>query len=92
MHVIVGQGQLDQILHATPEQRRGFIEEAAGVLKHRRRRERTVRKLESMQGNLDRLEDLIGEISRQLAPLGRQAKVARRAQRIQYDVRDALSR
>ncbi len=92
MHVIVGQGQLDQILQATPEQRRGFIEEAAGVLKHRRRRERTVRKLESMQGNLDRLEDLIGEISRQLAPLGRQAKVARRAQRIQYDVRDALSR
>lgn len=92
MHVIVGQGQLDQILHATPEQRRGFIEEAAGVLKHRRRRERTVRKLESMQGNLDRLEDLISEISRQLAPLGRQAKVARRAQRIQHDVRDALSR
>ncbi|WP_366908905.1 chromosome segregation protein SMC [Nesterenkonia sp.] len=92
MHVIVGQGQLDQILHATPEQRRGFIEEAAGVLKHRRRRERSVRKLESMQTNLDRLEDLIGEISRQLAPLGRQAKVARRAQQIQYDVRDALSR
>ncbi|GAB3193595.1 chromosome segregation protein SMC [Nesterenkonia suensis] len=92
MHVIVGQGQLDQILHATPEQRRGFIEEAAGVLKHRRRRERTVRKLESMQGNLDRLEDLISEISRQLAPLGRQAKVARRAQRIQHDARDALSR
>ncbi|GAA4831562.1 chromosome segregation protein SMC [Garicola koreensis] len=92
MHVIVGQGQLDQILHATPEQRRGFIEEAAGVLKHRRRRERSVRKLESMQTNLDRLEDLIAEISRQLAPLGRQAKVARRAQRIQYEVRDALSR
>ncbi|MFD5823577.1 chromosome segregation protein SMC [Nesterenkonia xinjiangensis] len=92
MHVIVGQGQLDQILQATPEQRRGFIEEAAGVLKHRRRRERTVRKLESMQGNLDRLEDLISEISRQLAPLGRQAKVARRAQRIQHDVRDSLSR
>lgn len=92
MHVIVGQGQLDQILHATPEQRRGFIEEAAGVLKHRRRRERSVRKLESMQTNLDRLEDLVAEISRQLSPLGRQAKVARRAQRIQHDVRDALSR
>ncbi|WP_010523534.1 chromosome segregation protein SMC [Nesterenkonia sp. F] len=92
MHVIVGQGQLDQILHATPEQRRGFIEEAAGVLKHRRRRERTVRKLDSMEGNLERLQDLISEISRQLAPLGRQATVARRAQRIQHDVRDALSR
>ncbi|WP_146341501.1 chromosome segregation SMC family protein [Nesterenkonia sp. NBAIMH1] len=92
MHVIVGQGQLDQILHATPEQRRGFIEEAAGVLKHRRRRERSVRKLENMQGKLERLEDLINEASRQLAPLGRQAKVARRAQRIQHDLRDALSR
>ncbi|GAA4925271.1 chromosome segregation protein SMC [Nesterenkonia rhizosphaerae] len=92
MHVIVGQGQLDQVLHATPEQRRGFIEEAAGVLKHRRRRERSVRKLESMQGNLERLEDLISELSRQLAPLGRQAKVARRAQHIQYELRDALSR
>nr|WP_246310670.1 chromosome segregation protein SMC [Nesterenkonia sandarakina] len=92
MHVIVGQGQLDQILQATPEQRRGFIEEAAGVLKHRRRRERSVRKLESMQSNLARLEDLISEISRQLAPLGRQARVARRAQRIQHDLRDSLSR
>lgn len=92
MHVIVGQGQLDQILQATPEQRRGFIEEAAGVLKHRRRRERSVRKLESMQTNLERLEDLIGEISRQLAPLGCQARVARQAQRIQHDVRDSLSR
>ncbi|WP_218219761.1 chromosome segregation protein SMC [Nesterenkonia sp. Act20] len=92
MHVIVGQGQLDQILQATPEQRRGFIEEAAGVLKHRRRRERTVRKLESTGTNLSRLEDLIGEISRQLAPLGRQARVARRAQQIQHDLRDSLSR
>ncbi len=92
MHVIVGQGQLDQILQATPEQRRGFIEEAAGVLKHRRRRERSVRKLESMGTNLSRLEDLIGEISRQLAPLGRQARVARRAQQIQHDLRDSLSR
>ncbi|GAA1142921.1 chromosome segregation protein SMC [Nesterenkonia lutea] len=92
MHVIVGQGQLDQILQATPEQRRGFIEEAAGVLKHRRRRERSVRKLESMGTNLSRLEDLISEISRQLAPLGRQARVARRAQQIQHDLRDSLSR
>lgn len=92
MHVVVGQGQLDRILHATPEERRGFIEEAAGILKHRRRKERTVRKLEGMQVNLDRLEDLLAEIRRQLTPLGRQAKVARRAQRIQYDVRDARAR
>ncbi|MFI7482897.1 chromosome segregation protein SMC [Kocuria sp. M1R5S2] len=92
MHVVVGQGQLDRILHASPEERRGFVEEASGVLKHRRRKERTVRKLESMQANLDRLEDLTAEIRRQLTPLGRQAKVARRAQRIQHDVRDARAR
>ncbi|PQZ92267.1 chromosome segregation protein SMC [Arthrobacter sp. MYb227] len=92
MHVIVGQGQLDRILHATPEDRRGFIEEAAGVLKHRRRKEKTVRKLDAMQGNLNRLEDLTNEIRRQLTPLGKQAKVARRAQSVQYDLRDAKSR
>ncbi|MEX5270195.1 chromosome segregation protein SMC [Kocuria sabuli] len=92
MHVIVGQGQLDRILHASPEERRGFVEEASGILKHRRRKERTLRKLESMQANLDRLEDLTAEIRRQLTPLGRQARVARRAQRIQHDVRDARAR
>ncbi|WP_344123263.1 chromosome segregation SMC family protein, partial [Kocuria aegyptia] len=92
MHVIVGQGQLDRILQATPEERRGFVEEAAGVLKHRRRKERTLRKLEAMQANLDRLEDLTAEIRRQLTPLGRQARTARRAQRIQHDVRDARAR
>ncbi len=92
MHVIVGQGQLDRILHATPEERRGFIEEAAGVLKHRRRKEKTLRKLASMEANVSRLEDLTGEIGRQLTPLGRQARVARRAQRIQHEVRDARAR
>ncbi|TLM72512.1 chromosome segregation protein SMC [Pseudarthrobacter sp. NamB4] len=92
MHVIVGQGQLDRVLHATPEERRGFIEEAAGILKHRRRKERTVRKLEAMQANLQRLTDLTGEIRRQLTPLGKQAEVARRAQRVQFDVRDARAR
>ncbi|MCW4466216.1 chromosome segregation protein SMC [Glutamicibacter sp. MNS18] len=92
MHVIVGQGQLDRILHATAEDRRGFIEEAAGVLKHRRRKEKTLRKLQAMQGNLDRLEDLGAEVRRQLAPLGRQAKIARRAQTVQLDVRDAKAR
>ncbi|WP_313814376.1 chromosome segregation protein SMC [Glutamicibacter sp.] len=92
MHVIVGQGQLDRILHATAEDRRGFIEEAAGVLKHRRRKEKTLRKLQGMQGNLDRLEDLSAEVRRQLAPLGRQAKIARRAQNVQLDVRDAKAR
>ena len=81
MHVIVGQGQLDTILHATPEDRRGFIEEAAGVLKHRKRKEKALRKLDSTEGNLHRLGDLLSEIRRQLKPLGRQAEVARRARR-----------
>ena len=92
MHVIVGQGQLDTILQATPEDRRGFIEEAAGVLKHRKRKEKALRKLESMQANLTRLQDLTGELRRQLKPLGRQAEVARRAVVIQSEVRDARLR
>ena len=92
MHVIVGQGQLDTILHATPEDRRGFIEEAAGVLKHRKRKEKALRKLDSTDGNLTRLNDLLTEIRRQLKPLGRQAEVARKAASVQADVRDARAR
>ena len=92
MHVIVGQGQLDAVLRATSEDRRGFIEEAAGILKHRRRKERTLRKLEAMETNLTRLNDLAGEIRRQLKPLGRQAEVARAAQGIAAEVRDAKAR
>ncbi|MCB8958084.1 MAG: chromosome segregation protein SMC [Nocardioides sp.] len=92
MHVIVGQGQLDSILHATPEDRRGFIEEAAGVLKHRKRKEKALRKLDATEGNLTRLNDLLVEIRRQLKPLGRQAEVARRAATVQADVRDARAR
>ncbi|GAA1963111.1 chromosome segregation protein SMC [Nocardioides panacihumi] len=92
MHVIVGQGQLDTILRATPEERRGFVEEAAGVLKHRKRKEKALRKLDSTEGNLTRLSDLLSEIRRQLKPLGRQAEVARQAQTVQADVRDARAR
>ena len=92
MHVIVGQGQLDAILRASPEDRRGFIEEAAGILKHRRRKEKTIRKLDAMQVNLTRLSDLAGEIRRQLKPLGHQAEIAREAQSIASIVRDARAR
>ncbi|WP_148090520.1 chromosome segregation SMC family protein, partial [Cellulomonas algicola] len=92
MHVIVGQGQLDAVLRATPEERRGFIEEAAGVLKHRKRKEKALRKLDAMQANLTRLGDLTGEIRRQLGPLGRQAEVARKAAVVQADLRDARAR
>ncbi|MEO8108027.1 MAG: chromosome segregation protein SMC, partial [Actinomycetes bacterium] len=90
--VIVGQGQLDAILRATPEERRGFIEEAAGVLKHRKRKERALRKMEAMEVNLTRVNDLTGEIRRQLGPLGRQAEAARKAATIQADARDARLR
>ena len=92
MHVIVGQGQLDAILTANPEERRGFIEEAAGILKHRKRKEKALRKLESMQGNMSRVQDLTSELRRQLRPLGKQAEVARKAAVIQADVRDAKLR
>ena len=92
MHVIVGQGQLDSILQATPEIRRGFIEEAAGVLKHRKRKEKAERKLEATAANLNRLNDLLAEIRRQLKPLGRQAEVARKAAVIQAELRDAKAR
>ncbi|GAA1872241.1 chromosome segregation protein SMC [Myceligenerans crystallogenes] len=92
MHVVVGQGQLDAVLRATPEERRGFIEEAAGVLKHRKRKEKALRKLDQMQGNLARLADLTAELRRQLGPLGRQAEAARKAQTVQRDLRDARAR
>ncbi|WP_330460040.1 chromosome segregation protein SMC [Streptomyces sp. NBC_00820] len=92
MHVIVGQGQLDSVLHADPMGRRAFIEEAAGVLKHRKRKEKALRKLEAMRANLARVQDLTDELRRQLKPLGRQAAVARRAAVIQADLRDARLR
>jgi chromosome segregation protein len=92
MHVIVGQGHLDGILHSGPEARRALIEEAAGVLKHRKRKEKALRKLEAMQANLTRLVDLTAELNRRLKPLGRQAEVARKAATIQAELRDARLR
>ncbi|HXZ64756.1 MAG TPA: chromosome segregation protein SMC [Streptosporangiaceae bacterium] len=92
MHVIVGQGQLDEVLNAGPEARRALIEEAAGVLKHRRRKEKAVRKLDAMQANLTRLVDLTGELGRRLKPLGRQAEIAKKAAVIQAELRDARLR
>ena len=92
MHVIVGQGQLDGVLQSKPEDRRSYIEEAAGVLKHRKRKEKALRKLDAMQANLTRLTDLTAELRRQLKPLGRQAEIARRAQSVQTELRDARLR
>jgi len=92
MHVIVGQGQLDSVLQARPEDRRGFIEEAAGVLKHRKRKEKALRKLDAMQANLTRVADLTTELGRQLKPLGKQAEIARRAAGVQAELRDSRLR
>ncbi|MSY45798.1 MAG: AAA family ATPase, partial [Actinobacteria bacterium] len=86
-HVIVGQGQLDTILNASPEQRRAVIEEAAGVLKYRRRKERAERRLVASEGNLLRLGDLLREAKRQLAPLERQAEAARRHDSVVEELR-----
>ena len=80
MHVIVGQGQLDAVLRATPGGAPRLHRGGGGILKHRERKEKTLRKLEAMQTNLTRLRDLAGEIRRQLKPLGRQAEIAREAQ------------
>lgn len=89
MHVIVGQGRLAQILESKPEDRRAFIEEAAGVLKHRRRKEKAQRKLVSMQANLDRLHDLTDELRKQLGPLARQAEAAQKASTVQATIRQS---
>src|SRR4029077_6688621 len=92
LHVVVGQGQLDAVLQARPEERRGFIEEAAGVLKHRKRKEKALRKLAAMQANLTRATDLTAEWRRQLKPLGKQAEIARRAAGVQAELRDSRLR
>jgi len=92
MHIIVGQGKLSEILESRPEERRAFIEEAAGVLKHRRRKEKAQRKLTGMQANLDRLTDLTEELGKQLKPLARQAEAAKRAATVQSTLRDARLR
>lgn len=89
MHVIVGQNKLGDILASRPEERRAYIEEAAGVLKHRRRKEKAQRKLQGMQANLDRLRDLTDELGKQLKPLARQAEAAQRAATVQADLREA---
>src|SRR5438067_4704929 len=77
-HVIVSQGQLDAVLNARPEDRRLIVEEAAGILKYRRRREKAQRRLDATETNLVRLQDLLREVRRQLRPLERQADAARR--------------
>ncbi|MEX0592030.1 MAG: chromosome segregation protein SMC [Nitriliruptoraceae bacterium] len=89
LHTIVGQGQLDEILNARPEERRRYIEEAAGILKHRRRRERALRKLEQVDAHIDKLRTVLRELRRQLRPLERQAEAADRHAALQAELRHA---
>ena len=77
-HVIISQGQIDAVLTARAEDRRAIIEEAAGILKYRKRKEKAERRLEATEVNLLRVQDLIREVRRQLRPLERQAEAARR--------------
>ncbi len=92
MHVIVGQGQLSRILNSDPQGHRAIIEEAAGILKHRKRKQRSLRRLSAAKANLDRLDDLLGEIDRQMRPLARQAKASRKADAVRAIARDARAR
>ncbi|MBW3619642.1 MAG: chromosome segregation protein SMC [Actinobacteria bacterium] len=92
LHTIVGQGQLDEILNAKPEERRKFIEEAAGILKHRRRRERALRKLDQVDQHIDKLKSILRELRRQLRPLERQAEAANRYTQLQSELRDVQVR
>ena len=88
-HMIIGQGQLDSILNSSSENRRAVIEEAAGVLKHRRRKERAERRLSQTQENLERLGDLVREVRRQMRPLERQAASARSYADVEHELRSA---
>jgi chromosome segregation protein len=85
-HVIIGQGEIGRVLNASPEEHRAVIEEAAGILKHRRRKERSERRLERTDEDMVRLTDLLGELNRQMRPLRRQAKAAERYEGLKSDV------
>jgi chromosome segregation protein len=91
LHTVIGQGSLDDVLGARPEERRQFIEEAAGIAKHRRRRERAERKLQGMEGDLVRLQDLVAELRRRLKPLKQQAELAERHDALTREA-DSLAR
>ena len=92
LHTIVGQGQLDAILNSRPEDRRAWIEEAAGILKHRRRRERAIRKMEAVDDHVDKLRSVLRELRRQLRPLERQAEAANKAEQLERDLHDVRGR
>ncbi len=87
-HSIISQGKLDEILNSRAEERRALIEEAAGVLKHKKRKERALRKLAGMDAHLARARDISVEIDRQLRPLERQANKAAQHSELVKDLRE----
>ncbi|MDH4111529.1 MAG: AAA family ATPase, partial [Actinomycetota bacterium] len=91
LHTVVGQGQLEEVLLSKPEDRRKYIEEAAGVAKHRRRKERAERKLSNLDQDLLRLADVLAELRRQLKPLQQQAEMAKKHERLSEEA-EALAR
>ena len=88
LHTVLGQNRLEDVLQGRPEDRRAAIEEAAGVYKHRRRKEKALRKLAGMEQHLVRLSDLVGELRRQLKPLQQQAETAARAAEVAAELRE----
>ena len=88
LHTVLGQNRLEDVLHGRPEDRRAAIEEAAGVYKHRRRKEKALRKLAGMEQHLVRLSDLVGELRRQLKPLQQQAETAAKAAEVAAELRE----
>src|ERR671929_1222627 len=97
LHTVVGQGQLEDVLTARPEDRRRYIEEAAGIAKHRKRKERAERKLAGLEQDVLRLQDVLAELRRQLKPLKQQAEMAQRHERLtaqaeEYSVKIAAAR
>ena len=92
LHTVVGQGQLEEVLLARPEERRRYIEEAAGIAKHRRRKERAERKLTGLDQDLLRLADVLTELRRQLKPLKQQAESAKKAEVAKAEVAKASRR
>jgi chromosome segregation protein len=92
LHTVVGQGQLEEVLLARPEERRRYVEEAAGVAKHRRRKERAENKLASLEQDLVRLQDVLGELRRQLKPLRKQAETAKRHEALTAEAEELARR
>ncbi len=90
LHTIVSQGELDTILSARPEERRQYVEEAAGIAKHRKRKERAERKLSGLEQDVLRLQDVLAELRRQLKPLRQQAEMAERHEKLTAEA-DELS-